>query len=168
MQEFFRILKQPSLRVSLGRESWITAGTYSQVMRSLKAEGKDFFDALPSAESLCSAVALGANSAWGLGAPSDGGTLALADRALLDSVALFCLKWWDRAILDLDLNEQTCPFCYNAATNPISSQWAVFAFWENTSLTEQTRLLELCSSTASNVTSLAVCGDRNWTSETTG
>ena len=113
-------------------------------------------------------ASLGANSAWGLGAPSDGGTLALADRALLDSVALFCLKWCDRAILDLDLNEQTCPFCYNAATNPISSQWAVFAFWENTSLTEQTRLLELCSSTASNVTSLAVCGDRNWTSETTG
>ena len=170
MKAIYAILKQPSLRISLCRESRITAGTFSQILRSLKVEGKDFMDALPSAESLCSAVAFGANSAWGLGTPADRDSLEIAyaqiARALPSSFQLACARWYDRNILDL--NEQSCPFCYNPATNPISNLWAVFAFWVGTSRTKQDRLLALCASTSSNVNSLAVCADSNWTSETAG
>jgi len=62
------------------------------------ALGKDFFDALPSAESLCCSVALGANQAWGLGTPRDMGTWDLVHRALSDpghSGQLF--YWCDRS-----------------------------------------------------------------------
>ena len=83
IQAIFRVLKQPSLRISLGRESQITAGTFLQLMLALKvALGKDFFYALPSAESLCCAVALGANQAWGLGTPRDMGTWDLVNCSL--------------------------------------------------------------------------------------
>ena len=168
MQEIFRVLKQPSVRSSLGRESQITAGTFSQLMRALKvALGKDFFDAIPSAESLCSAVALGANQVWGLGTPRDMGPWDLVHRALSDCGHAGQLFYWcDRDLLDL--NEEMCPFCYNPTTNPISNKWAVFAFWLNLSLEQQIRLLALCASTSSNVTSLAVCADSNWKSETAG
>ena len=168
MQAIFRVLKQPSVRILLGSECQITAGTFSQLMRALKvALGKDFFDALPSAESLCSAVALGANQVWGLGTPRDMGTWDLVHRALSESghsSQLF--HWCDRDLLDL--NEEMCPFCYNQTTNPISNNWAVFAFWLNLPLEQQIRLLALCASTSSNVTSLAVCADSNWKSETAG
>jgi hypothetical protein len=55
------------------------------------ALGKDFFDALPSAESLCCSVALGANQAWGLGTPRDMGTWDLVHRALSDPATLVTL-----------------------------------------------------------------------------
>ena len=170
MQAIFRILKQPSVRISLGRESQITAGTFSPLMLVLKiALGKDFFDALPSAESLCCSVALGANQVWGLGTPRDMGTVTwdLVHRALSESGHSGQLFYWcDRDLLDL--NEEMCPFCYNSTTNPISNNWAVFAFWLNLPLEQQIRLLALCASTSSNVTSLAVCADCNWKSETAG
>jgi hypothetical protein len=168
MQAIFRVLKQPSVRISLGRESQITAGTFSQLMRALKvALGKDFFDALPSAESLCSAVALGANQVWGLGTPRDKGTWDLVHCALSDSgLSGQSFYWCNRDLLDL--NKEMCPFCYNPMTNPISNNWAVFAFWLNLPLEQQNHLLALCASTSSNVTSLAVCADSNWKSETAG
>ena len=60
LHAIYRTLKASSL--SPGRTSRITAGTFSQVLRSLKVvEGRDYLDALPTAESLFSAAALGAN-----------------------------------------------------------------------------------------------------------
>jgi len=192
----YRTLKASSLQISPGRTSRITAGTFSQVLRSLKVvEGRDYLDALPTAESLFSAAALGANSAVGLGYPADLASLEFVNASLkIEGVILpsNCARWYGRDILEL--NEQDSPFCCEPGIGPGSNfsqhlprfsdfsqdqtyqswqsrsrcRWAVFAFWRDMSREKQTHLLALCASKLSLVTAVAVCEDRNWASVTTG
>ena len=146
----------------------IAPETLSLVLRSLKVESRDFMDiALPSANSLFSAIAMGANSACGLGDPE---SLALAKAVMAEALPLFSnLAGPCRYDQDtMDLSEETCPFCFNAVANPIWNKWAVFAFWKEFSKEKQDHILSLCASNSSNVASLAVCKDRNWISETAG
>jgi hypothetical protein len=133
-------------------------------------------DVLPTAESLFSAAALGANSAWGLGYPGDRASLEFANASLNSEGAmqLNCVRWYDRDILEL--NEQDSPFCCELGSNYFlyhqirddRSRWAVFAFWRDMSRNKQNHLIALCASKMSLVTSLAVCEDSNWASETAG
>ena len=144
------------------------------VMRSLKVKGKHYFDVVPCVESLFSSTVLGANSACGLGSPADWGSWDLADaeisRALPLSAQQASVRWHKDNIQYL--SEQTCPFCEpeQAEFPPCKAvkKWAVFAFWKLLPKVHQDHVLSLCSSTWSTVTSLAVCMDSNWTSETAG
>jgi hypothetical protein len=87
---------------------------------------------------------------------------------------LNCVRWYDRDILEL--NEQDSPFCCELGSNYFlyhqirddRSRWAVFAFWRDMSRNKQNHLIALCASKMSLVTSLAVCEDSNWASETAG
>lgn len=182
MQMIYGVLNRPSIRSFLGCgpcESRITSGTISQVLRSLRIEGKDYLDIVPSVESLFCATALGANSACGLGSlgsPADWarhwGAWEVANAEISHALGLSAqpthVQWYDRDILDLC--EKTSPFC-DPAVDPFynnQNQWAVLAFWEQLPKIKQDHILSLCSSTSSYVTSLAVCKDSNWTSETVG
>ena len=185
VQMIYNVLNRPSIRPFLAcgpYESRITSGTISQVLRSLRIEGKDYLDIVPSAESLFCATALGANSACGLGSlgspaePADWahhwGAWEVANAEISHALGLSAqptfVQWYDRDILDLC--ETTCPFC-DPAVDPFydnQNQWAVLAFWEQLPKIKQDHILSLCSSTSSYVTSLAVCKDSNWTSETSG
>ena len=177
MHAIYRILKESSILISPGRTSRITSGTFSEVLRSLKVEGRDFLDALPTAESLYSASALGAHSAWGLGYPADWDSFELASASLKfeDAIQPNCARWYDRDILGL--NETNSPFCcepglsgkdffYRFSDN--RSRWAIFAYWKDMSRNRQNHLLSLCASTMSLVASIAVCEDSNWASVTAG
>ena len=179
VQMIYGVLNRPSIRSFLGCgpcESRITSGTISQVLRSLRVEGKDYLDLVPSVESLFCATALGANTACGLGSPADWGSWEVAkaevSRAVGLSAQLTSVQWCDQEVLCL--REISCPFCDPAAIpaeDPFhnnQNQWAVFAFWERLAKIEQDLVLSLCSSPSSYVTSLAVCKDINWTSESAG
>ena len=175
VQMIYNVLNRPSIRPFLGCgpfESRITSGTVSQVLRSLMVEDKDCLDIVPSMESLFCAAALGANTACGLGYPGDWSSWEVAkaeiSRAVGLSAQLTSVQWYDQEILDL--REMTCPFCDLSVIpfNNNQNQWAVLAFWERLPKIKQDHILSLCSSPSSYVTSLAVCKDSNWTSETSG
>ena len=177
VQVIYGVLNRLPISMSLEYgpfESRVTPETVLQVLRSLRVEGKDYFDAVPSLESLFSATVLGANSVCGLGSPEDWGSWELASagisRALRFSAQQTSVRWYNRGIEYL--SEKTCPFCNPAVlVDPFcenQNKWVVFAFWEQLPKLKQDHILFLCSSTSSTVTSLAVCKDSNWTSETAG
>ena len=177
----YDITNKQSRQASLiSQKDRIPAETCSQVLHSLQITGKDFMDAsaVPSTKFLYSALALGTNSALGLGSPPADlmeAAYTQIERALPSSMQGAC--WFNSDILFL--NEQTCPFCYDPGTDSTEStqilklleepsRWAVVAFWVDMSREAQVRLLALCASKLSLVTSLAVCEDCNWASETAG